>query len=326
MSKATWQGDSGILPIGQPVQILARDDAGCIDNGDAPARTACWVRAKLEGSDRWRYRSCDLVDLDVETPTNAAPVKVEQCDRVAATALWQFMQDQGPVVEAEGGRAIGREMLQAFARHRLSALASAPAGLTANTMDVAEGVCAPMKALSPNYDPLNPLVRDNLARWILDGWTNGNEQWETASEPMQEMAEYAAQAVVDGIRADMESNEPAAAPAGDGVEGALRNLVALYDSDEGCQSLPEIVVAKAALARPRAAVGEREATFDPIAYGAFVLSAMRGQSCREVASVIGISAATLNRVTRGGMPDLPTYFAIREWLALQSPPAKVEGV
>lgn len=46
----------------------------------------------------------------------------------------------------------------------------------------------------------------------------------------------------------------ASATAGDGVEGALRNLVALYDSDEGCQSLPEIVVAKAVLDRPHSAV------------------------------------------------------------------------
>lgn len=156
--------------------------------------------------------------------TDDAPVTVEQCDRDDC-ADFAVMTGRITARDAAAMRngewdATGDVRFFAERRHRLrlAALASAPAGLTANTMDVVEGVCAPMKALSPNYDPLNPLVRDNLARWILDGWTNGNVQWEFASEPMQAMAEYAARAVVDGIRADMESNEPASAPAGDGVD------------------------------------------------------------------------------------------------------------
>jgi len=91
-------------------------------------------------------------------------------------------------------------------------LAAAPKvaseSLTANTTDVVEGVCLPLKALQPGYNPLNGFVTDNLPRWILDGWTDGNEQWEEASEPMQDMASSAARAVIDGIRADMESLEP----------------------------------------------------------------------------------------------------------------------
>lgn len=49
---------------------------------------------------------------------------------------------------------------------------------------------------------------------------------------------------------------------------------------------------------------------------AAVLSAMAGRSCREVAPEVGISPATLNRVTRGKMPDLPTYLALCRWLAV----------
>jgi hypothetical protein len=55
--------------------------------------------------------------------------------------------------------------------------------------------------------------------------------------------------------------------------------------------------------------------FDPAIFGAQVLAAMGGQTCRDVAPVIGISKATLNRVTRGMMPDLPTYFALCRWLS-----------
>lgn len=62
--RAVWQGDSSILPVGASVEVLAVDHAGAELTGEVPARTACWVRWRPDGSDFYRYRSCDLGDLE----------------------------------------------------------------------------------------------------------------------------------------------------------------------------------------------------------------------------------------------------------------------
>jgi len=57
-----------------------------------------------------------------------------------------------------------------------------------------------------------------------------------------------------------------------------------------------------------------------------VLSAMNGRPCRAVAAEVGISPATLNRVTRGMVPDLPTYAALRSWLGTPEALRNAEGI
>lgn len=47
---------------------------------------------------------------------------------------------------------------------------------------------------------IDTLVRDNMRRWIVDGWTEGNMTWEEADEFTQESAEYAADAVLEGLK------------------------------------------------------------------------------------------------------------------------------
>lgn len=48
--------------------------------------------------------------------------KVEEVDRVAAKALFDLMLASSPITDEKGGRQLGRDMLQAFAKHRLQAL------------------------------------------------------------------------------------------------------------------------------------------------------------------------------------------------------------
>jgi hypothetical protein len=57
-----------------------------------------------------------------------------------------------------------------------------------------------------------------------------------------------------------------------------------------------------------------------------VLSAMDGRPCRAVAAEVGISPATLNRVTRGMVPDLLTYAALRSWLGTPEALRNEEGL
>jgi hypothetical protein len=67
---AKWVGDSDILGVGWPVEVLASDPrpAEVLDGHTLPrlrGRTACWVRCLPEGRDSPMYRSCDLWDLDL---------------------------------------------------------------------------------------------------------------------------------------------------------------------------------------------------------------------------------------------------------------------
>jgi transcriptional regulator with XRE-family HTH domain len=58
--------------------------------------------------------------------------------------------------------------------------------------------------------------------------------------------------------------------------------------------------------------------------GRLALGRRGDRGIREVASEIGISAATLSRVERGKMPDLETFGKICKWLRVD--PASVLGV
>lgn len=69
---------------------------------------------------------------------------------------------------------------------------------------------------------------------------------------------------------------------------------------------------------PNGHICEDCSPFDPAAFGALVAQRLEAtrQSYREAAPAVGVSSATLNRVARGKMPDVPTYLAVRRWLAL----------
>lgn len=56
--------------------------------------------------------------------------------------------------------------------------------------------------------------------------------------------------------------------------------------------------------------------FNPVRLGENVASMLKQKrlTCRAAAPEIGISPATLNRVSRGMMPDVPTYLKIMKWL------------
>jgi len=59
--------------------------------------------------------------------TDQQAITVAQEDRDAAKALWDRMLAQSPVVSRDDGAALGRDFLQAFARHRLASVSSASA-------------------------------------------------------------------------------------------------------------------------------------------------------------------------------------------------------
>ncbi len=69
------------------------------------------------------------------TAQQVLPVTEE--DRAAAKALFDFMLERSPIVDREGGAALGREFLQAFARHR-------PASLTPNFKTAWEALSKPL--------------------------------------------------------------------------------------------------------------------------------------------------------------------------------------
>jgi hypothetical protein len=124
------------------------------------------------------------------TPTNDAPVTVEQCDREAAADHLAALGQINAQFRIRTGMADEHSLVQTLARHRLAALASAPAG---------DGV--------PNGWRLVPIEPDDA---MLDA------------------------GVLD-VRAEVSYHD---------VEGIWSAMLA---------------AAPTALARPRAAVGEREA-------------------------------------------------------------------
>ncbi|MGN7160818.1 hypothetical protein [Sphingomonas sp. SAFR-052] len=187
------------------------------------------------------------------TPTNDAPVTVEQCDRDGCA---DFELMVGRINEGDAARIRAGEWDQTrnvlwFARHRLAALASAPAG---------DGMEAPIRNLAFE------IVRESL--------TPQHDRNKAASEPegyREKMREF-----VDLVA-------PKAAERGAGTYGPVH-------------AEPE-----AALARPRAAVGEQ--------------SRSRRLTEEEARELVGFEPETI-------------LTCLREWgyvedAALQSPPAKV---
>ena len=45
---------------------------------------------------------------------------------------------------------------------------------------------------------------------------------------------------------------------------------------------------------------------------------VRDLSCREVSARVGISAATVSRIARGGVPDVESYLRVAVWLERQA--------
>lgn len=124
----TWQGDDAVMPIGTTVEVLACDPAGRIDNHEVPARTACWIRAKIDGSAYWRYRSCDLADLDMDDATFdrlCAAVGEPELRSIVDKAIAHYDVEPEDVSRASDAVEMIRRALHS---HRLAALASAPAG------------------------------------------------------------------------------------------------------------------------------------------------------------------------------------------------------
>lgn len=64
--------------------------------------------------------------------------------------------------------------------------------------------------------------------------------------------------------------------------------------------------------------------FDPKRFGESVRSllAQRSLSFRNAAVEVGVSSATLNRIARGCMPDVPSYLAVMRWLGAAPERAK----
>jgi transcriptional regulator with XRE-family HTH domain len=54
--------------------------------------------------------------------------------------------------------------------------------------------------------------------------------------------------------------------------------------------------------------------FDRELFQARLIHAANGYTLQEVAAASGVSTATLSRLERGGMPDLPTFFALCAWM------------
>lgn len=69
----------------------------------------------------------------------------------------------------------------------------------------------------------------------------------------------------------------------------------------------------------------REPLFDAKAFGARLKGAMDvGRwSCRKLATAIGVSAPTINRVSRGEEPTVEHYLRIKAWLDLSAPDPQV---
>lgn len=87
------------------------------------------------------------------------------------------------------------------------------------------------------------------------------------------------------------------------------NLIPIVFPSDAVQAM--LALADEAASQPREGVEQ----FDPVVFGCRVIAAMGGRSCRDVAEETGVSPATVNRVSRGGMPDVPTYLALSRWLA-----------
>jgi hypothetical protein len=70
LAKAKWYGDSGVLPTGADVDVLAVDVAGRASRhfgmeSGVPARVACWILWWPQEADHASFRSCDLADLEL---------------------------------------------------------------------------------------------------------------------------------------------------------------------------------------------------------------------------------------------------------------------
>lgn len=135
----------------------------------------------------------------------------ETCIENAQIAYDDSIEDEdGPIdtVISSGDLGVVIELAKRAIAARNTALSPAldNTGLTANTMHVVDDEPAPR--LTPAA-LLDPLVHDNLARWIVDGWTAGAESWESTDEITQEHAEGAAKAIVAGLTSYADDMAPA---------------------------------------------------------------------------------------------------------------------
>ena len=228
----------------------------------------------------------------MESPTNDAPVTVEEQDVTFANQIIaKFRQIAKNEWFADGHA--GHWLAKDIARHRLAALASAPAG-------DAYGAVVPIDGKRPDW------VRGN-DRLLMRRKATG--QWRGRSWYGFNWGDF------DAIRALADHPHYAVAPAGDGVEAELRNALAVAKraivqaakDTMWCDDSPaETVVDRidAALACPRAAVGERSL--------AEAITAMWQDN------ELWGDSATVTRIA-GDFSKL-----MDKVRALQSPPAKVE--
>lgn len=268
----TWQGDDAVLPVGTTVEVLACDPAGRIDNREVPARTACWIRAKIDGSAYWCYRSCDLADLGMDDATF----------------------------------------------DRLAALASAPA-------ECALCGTGPHDPDCPHHPVYETLASTPAPDWTIERDANGEAMVCTGcgtTRTIDHIRYLNPQAISCCPERKMipVREAIASAPAGDGVVQQVKDILRGPDGEEytdhGMEDAffrwPVIERAiAAALARPRAAVGEREA---------------KKIAAQVVDQWQQDSAVTTDRYAvpqRDAIIWRAAYLAAI--LALQSPPAKVEG-
>lgn len=197
------------------------------------------------------------------TPTTDAPVTVEQCDRSEAAAIHRHFWAYAEACDVENGRADGDYVLGIIARHRLAALASAPAGVNITVRQ---------------KTPVVADYGDNflVAQVSADGKTVGIDHpcdavWSDVDRAQTALRDYINERIAGQDKCPFKPRGVASAPAGDGVPVAW-----MYEKKSSVSDLVRRIVnvdrdnyavgkgwtetaLYPALARPRAAVGEREA-------------------------------------------------------------------
>ncbi len=258
------------------------------------------------------------------TPTNDAPVTVEQCD--ADRALDYLVAIEGHQITSAENTLLASE----FARHRLAALASAPAAGSREAGMVTlrtDGDGRPKVWCDPEIadlvDALNTKALSTVASCSGHGHrpgiimlTDGRCLMVFRDREYAKAAEAAYPLDINGI---------ASAPAEDGVEAFARSQADHWLDDMATPSLDARHVSLLAmaqncirygqaLARPRAAVGEREA---------WELPDLRDLH-KDVERLRDhdLGNGRMRDLLRGAMDMLKA--ADVEYAALQSPPAKVE--
>lgn len=231
------------------------------------------------------------------TPTNDAPVTVE--DRVAA---WPLRSDCYKAADKEtwmAGAYDAHRAIQAMAAHRLAALASAPAGDGEYRVNPDRSGLERMTMMDDEmglHDEPMPLSPNAVPEWHGEAV---HKALLASSEPVDPVSDDAILALA--VETLAREWEKARYPT---YADMIRNGGDVYRSRIALRAM---VAFATALARPRAAVGEQSA---------LALLAKIEAHCRNELPLDGMTHAEQGKALRAEGQAI---------LALQSPPAKVEG-